>query len=299
MKCTRPLRAWRSRKKGPSGKLGITFERSEAINDETLDVPCGQCVGCRLERSRQWAMRCVNEASLHEENCFITLTYDEEHLPEDLGLHKEHFQKFMKRLRKALGPESVRYFHCGEYGEEQGRPHYHSLLFGWTPKDLIEVESRGKDPLFESPFLTAVWGMGMVRVGAVTFESAAYVAKYCVKKLTGKEANYSVACEETGEVFDVQPPYATMSRKPGIGADWFKKFSKDCYPSDFVVHRGRKMQPPKYYDGLFEKENPEMFETIKGRRKENMKKKETSSIQYHMADRTKTINEKSTKRGVF
>lgn len=295
MGCTRPLRAWRSRRRGPSGKLQITFERADAISDETLDVPCGQCIGCRLERARQWAMRCVNEASLHDRNCFITLTYDEEHLPEDLGLHKEDFQKFVRSLRKR--GVQVRYFHCGEYGEQQGRPHYHSLLFGYCPDDLIEVESRGDHKLYESPFLSEVWGKGMVRVGGITFESAAYVAKYCIKKVTGPDAKYEVADAETGEVYEVQPPYATMSRRPGIGSGWFSLFKSDCYPSDSVVHRGREMQPPRYYDGLFEKENPEGFEEIKARRKESMSKKDRSSIKLHMADVTKTRNEKNTSRG--
>lgn len=253
-------------------------------------------------------MRCCDEAAMHEQNCFVTLTYDNEHLPEDNSLHKKHFQDFMKRLRKkyvepdpmARGPgqvATIRYFHCGEYGEETGRPHYHALLFGWRPSDLVPLRTRGKTQLFGSADLMQVWGHGLCSVGNVEFESAAYVAKYCLKKDNRKDAQFEILDADSGEVFEVQPPYATMSRRPGLGEPWYQKYKKDCYPSDFVVHRGKKMRPANYYDVLFERESPEAFSNVKDVRKEKAKEIETTSLHYYHADKTKTSNDKRTKRG--
>ena len=134
MPCYHPLKGFRSREKNSSGKRSITFNHNQGYTDMEITIPCGQCIGCRLERSRQWAIRCVHEASLYQDNCFITLTYSPEHLPKDNSLHKEHFQLFMKRLRKAFG-QKIRYFHCGEYGENFSRPHYHACLFNVDFKD--------------------------------------------------------------------------------------------------------------------------------------------------------------------
>ena len=132
MPCYTPLKGWRSQERTESGKRAITFRLREGYADMPVDVPCGQCIGCRLERSRQWAVRCMHEASLYENNCFITLTYNEDHIPSDGSLKKDHFQKFMKRLRKKFGA-GIRFFHCGEYGAELSRPHYHAILFNFDP----------------------------------------------------------------------------------------------------------------------------------------------------------------------
>lgn len=228
----------------------------------------------------------MNEASLHDDNCFITLTYDQEHLPENWSLRKEDYQKFMKRLRKRFSETRIRYYQCGEYGERGGRPHYHALLFGWKPPDLVQLRTEGDHILYGSAILTEVWGLGMTVVGEVTFESASYVAQYCMKKKTGKGAKeYQVLEADTGEVFEVEPPYATMSRRPGIGAEWFDRYKGDCYPSDTMISRGREMQPPKYYDGLLEKSDAELYEMIKARRKERMEKKDRSSVRLWSTDK--------------
>ena len=129
MPCFHPLEGYWSKDRNPSGKRSLTFNAREAFTDKKIDVPCGRCVGCRLERSRQWAIRCVHEASLYDNNCFITLTYDSDHVPSDGSLRVEDFQNFMKRLRKSVAPRRVRFFHCGEYGERGDRPHYHAILF--------------------------------------------------------------------------------------------------------------------------------------------------------------------------
>lgn len=259
MACFYPLKAFRA------GDGSIRFGREPRDCKEILKLPCGQCVGCRLERSRQWAVRCVHEASLYEKNCFITLTYNDANLPSDGSLHVEHFQKFMKRLRfsyrghrpVADGTFPIRFFHCGEYGENFGRPHYHALLFNFDfPDRTIWKKSPSGEMLYRSKILEELWPFGYSSVGEATFQSAAYVARYIMKKVTGKaaESHYREGHDtETGELYYRTPEYTTMSRRPGIATGWFEKFKDDVYPRDFVLVNGRRCRPPRFYDKLLER----------------------------------------------
>lgn len=270
MPCYFPLDGWRARHVNSSGKRSIVFKKSEGYADLPVVVACGQCVGCRLECSRQWAMRCMHEAQLHLSNSFITLTYRDEDLPfkhllcYDVktkkpifggSLRKKDFQDFMKRLRERV-PGRFSYFHCGEYGERFRRPHYHALLFGLDFEDKVRYPKDASDgsPLWTSAFLDDVWQHGSCIIGAVTFESAAYCARYVMKKVTGKRAarHYESMDLTTGEIIPVDCEYITMSLKPAIAKEWYAKFSSDVYPSDTVVSRGVPMRPPKYYDRLHE-----------------------------------------------
>lgn len=231
-----------------------------------LRIPCGRCRGCRLERSRQWAQRCVHEAQLHQDNCFITLTYNDANLPHGGTLIKKHFQDFMKRLRRKYAPARFSFFHCGEYGEKNRRPHYHALLFGLWFNDQLPYKKSGDGSIvYTSEELSLVWGKGFCTVGALTFESAAYVARYAMKKMTGPTAKdyYTVCDPDTGELHQLLPEYITMSLKPAIGKDWYEEYSRDVYPDDFVIMRGQKMKPPKYYDRLLEAAEPELHSQIK------------------------------------
>lgn len=257
----------------PIGGGQVVFKRSASVpyGMEAVTVPCGQCIGCRLERSRQWAVRCVHEAQLHEHSCFITLTYDDEHLPVvgDGGkvkdrpstLVKDDFQRFMKRLRKAISPTKIRFFHSGEYGEKGSRAHYHAIIFGYDFPDKYLFKSSGKVKVYRSPLLESLWTDGYSSVGDCTFETAAYVARYVLKKVNGerKSAHYG----------DRLPEYTTMSRRPGIAAGWYDRYAKtDVYPSDEIVIRSRKMKPPRFYDERLKLENKEMFNYIKSCRRE-------------------------------
>jgi len=289
MPCYKPLEAWHGQEVNPSGKRSIVFDKSRAIfPGNPLSIPCGQCVGCRLERSRQWAIRCVHEASLYEDNCFITLTFNDEALAKrkprlttgepgsPLSLDKTEYQKFMKRLRKKLNGKRVRYFQCGEYGEQFGRPHYHAILFGYDfpDKELFRITPTG-ERLFRSAMLEKLWPFGFSSIGSVTFESAAYVARYVMKKATGdlKRDRYMGADVETGELVNIlEPEYCTMSRRPGIAADWFEQYQDDLYPKDFITVRGKKMSVPKYYDRLLEQKRPYEMEQIKALRVAEAKK---------------------------
>lgn len=263
MPCYKPIQAWRSAKRGRSGKQLITFDHSKSVGFG-LQLPCGQCIGCRLERSRQWAMRCVHEASLYESNCFITLTYSNEFLPEDGSLNKKHFQDFMKRLRSRFPASAIRYYHCGEYGEKLRRPHYHACLFNFDFLDKVLYKVVDGQRLYTSSDLEKVWKFGFSTVGSVTFESAAYVARYIMKKVTGDRAVVHYVDKETGAV--LVPEYTTMSRRPGIGRDWYDHFSGDVFPDDFVIMRGKRMRPPRYYDSLYEIESPQDYSILKAER---------------------------------
>lgn len=275
MSCFSPIQAFSLPSKNlVTGKSVIVFKSSDS-RDEPIVLPCGRCIGCRLERSRQWALRCIHEASLHESNCFITLTYDDSHLPADCSLNLDHFQRFMKRLRKKYG-NGIRFFHCGEYGEKFGRPHYHALIFGFDFPDKVFWKESNKIPLYRSASLEKLWTYGYSSIGDVTFESAAYVARYIMKKITGPGAWTHYLDIETGVI--KKPEYTTMSRRPGIAAGWYDKFRSDVYPHDFTVLRGRKVKPPKFYDRLFEAKFPADFERIKERRKADSLKRVVSEF---------------------
>ncbi|AJK28310.1 putative replication initiation protein [Eel River basin pequenovirus] len=269
MVCYYPLKAYRSKSVNPkTGKRKMVFNYRDSLDGISHTLPCGQCIGCRLEKSRQWAMRCMHEASLHDDNCFITLTYNDENLPENGSLDVSHFQKFMKRLRERIGV-SIRFFHCGEYGDTTLRPHYHALIFGYDFPDKTLWSIRNGNRLYVSPFLDKVWKKGHTSVGSLTFESAAYVARYAMKKVTGEQAqeHYRIADPKTGEVFDRLPEYTTMSLRPAIAAGWYKSFKSDVYPRDYVVVNGVKVKPPRFYDILYEIDDPPSFEKIKRARK--------------------------------
>lgn len=277
MPCYHPLQAYRARAVNPGGKRGIVFNPRLGYIDLPVTLPCGQCIGCRLERSRQWAIRCVHETQLHENNCFITLTYDVASLPGGGTLVKKHFQNFMKRLRKGNPGRSIRYFHCGEYGEVNARPHYHALIFNHDFSDRELYTIRNDIKLYTSAQLSNLWPHGFSTVGDATFESAAYVARYVLKKITGPSAeeHYKRLIVETGELVSVQPEYITMSLKPAIGKLWYEKFHSDVFPADEVILRGRKLKPPKYYEKLYDISDHDDMEKIKGQRiKERSKHKE-------------------------
>lgn len=242
MPCYHPIEGWR----GLDGK--VTFQARGAVMNHRATVPCGKCIGCRLERSRQWAMRCMHEAQLHEENSFITLTYSDKHLPMNASLDRDAFPLFMKRLRKSYGERKLRYFHAGEYGSKLGRPHYHACIFGADFSDDRVYWRRTEQghKIFRSERLERAWPLGQAEIGSMTFESAAYVARYCCKQ-DDRESEY-YRCDDDGLVYDIEPEYATMSRRPGIGAEWIDKYGDETYRSDSVVVRGKEMRPPKYYD---------------------------------------------------
>jgi len=295
MPCYHPLHVF----KAPGG--GISFSRAGGYSDQPLTLACGQCRGCRLERSRQWAVRCMHEAQMHERNCFVTLTYDEEHIPQNGSLKVKDWQDFAKRTRRKLG--RFRFYHCGEYGDENGRPHYHAALFGLDfmhDRKLYKTTRQG-NALYESATLAELWPAGLHTIGELTFQSAAYVARYIMKKVNGDlaEDHYARIDTKTGEVYQLKPEYTTMSRRPGIGATWINKFMSDVYPSDEVIVNGHSTNPPKFYDTQFEKSDPKGYRRLKVLREKKGEKHQDNNTWERLAireevskARTKTLTRK-------
>jgi hypothetical protein len=263
--CVRPLDGYRSR----GGAVIIVPRGSRPPRDANLKVamsiPCGQCIGCRMSKAQDWGVRCLHEKKMWPHSCYVTLTYSDEFLPPGGTLCLRDVQLFMKRLRKLKGSTSknpIRFFLGGEYGEQNGRPHYHALLFNCGFRDMVRIGQNARgEPLFTSAELSSVWAvdgkpMGYCTIGEVTFDSAVYCAKYALKKVSGDAAieHYQVY-DEMGEVFDRRPEFAVMSRRPGIGAAFFDKFFDEIINNDSVLIDGRMIRPPRYYDERWKKLN--------------------------------------------
>lgn len=282
---------------------GITFDERAATKAGRdvlyqLQIACSQCIGCRLERSRQWATRCMHEAQMHKHNSFLTLTLDDQHLPNDLSLDHRTFQLFIKRLRqsairarlaatactparsantllldrntelpggKAAKAGAIRYYMAGEYGEHYSRPHYHVCLFGIDFADKIyHRKTPAGYKIYISPTLDKIWQNGFASIGQLTFESAAYVARYILKKQTGNQDQQhdEILNPQTGEITRRKKTYNAMSRGRGIGKTWLEKFQTDVYPQGKVITRGYPAYAPRYYDNIFKTANQEKYETL-------------------------------------
>lgn len=208
----------------------------------------------------------MHESKLYDLNCFITLTYENETVPQDFSLNLRHWQLFMKRLRKSL-PQKLRFFACGEYGDENLRPHYHAIIFNHDfPDKILHSYNQQKDPIYTSDLLSNLWQLGHTTTQDVTFKSAAYVARYCTKKINGALAPdyYSRISPVDGNTYNVKPEFAVMSRRPGLGSAYVTQFKSDFYPSGYLVANGVKQSPPHFY---ISKLSEEEQQTLKRQRK--------------------------------
>lgn len=231
-------------------------------------LPCRQCIGCRLEKSRQWAIRLLHEIPFHHGATFITLTYDDKHLPKNMSLVKSDLRKFFNDLRSRnsyYGKAKIKYFACGEYGDQTGRPHYHAALYGpisvhqRTSSLHPEEPSRSGAPQFTHDDIAATWGHGLHRISDLSFESAAYVARYVLKKISG----LSAPAHYGARIPEFQSP------SNGLGRAHHETWFDDIYPGDQVVLPGRgSFLPPPYYDRLLEKADPALFARVKQKRQE-------------------------------
>lgn len=246
MSCYRPIPA------------GVTDDGAVVLwrrgDSRSIELPCGRCIGCKMDRRRMWSIRIVHEASLFDANWFVTFTYDEKHVPGSLSLEYEDFQLFMKRLRKKEwsvsecpdGRRAVRFFCAGEYGGLTRRPHYHAILFNVDFPDRREFVNG----TFSSALLEGVWGKGNVVIGSVSAQSAAYVAGYTLKKVHGaaaKDYYEDVVNVQTGELSRRRAEFVVMSRKPGIGSWWYERFKSDLFPYDHAVADGKCYKVPAFY----------------------------------------------------
>lgn len=235
---------------------------------ETITVACGQCIGCKLERSRTWAMRCVHEAALYKRNCFITLTYNDENLPHRGQLTYNDFVLFMKRLRKHQ--RDIRFYLGGEYGSDNDRPHFHAILFNWDWEDKQYFKTTGSgEKIYTSKQLEKLWPYGYSSSAAMTFESAAYIARYCMQKVTGEKAQEHYQRHDYLGEYQLTPEFNQASRRPGLGADWLRFYKNDVYTNDYVIINGVETNVPKFYDKLLKRTDPEKMRDFKEQREYN------------------------------
>nr|UXQ88034.1 MAG: replication initiation protein [Microvirus sp.] len=259
MTCYSPQTAYRSAKINvKTGKYPVMFVKTQTNNEPgTFPLPCGQCLGCRLDKSKAWAIRCMHEIQTSPNpSCFITLTYDPKFLPMDGQLVKRDLQLFIKRLRFNTKAK-IRYYSCGEYGEKFSRPHFHAILFGYDPPDKhFHKEVKGL-PTWTSEIISKAWqDQGHALVGTATFESAAYIARYILKKQNGEAAHAHYANEDG---IKLNPEFTTMSLKPGIGSDYYDLYKQEMHTTDSVILKSKEMPLPKYYDNKYEESNPEEY----------------------------------------
>lgn len=253
-----------------TGKRRVAFRYRLGLAETAL--PCGQCIGCRLDYSRDWAMRIMHEAALHPVSWFVTLTYDEDHLPPRGELVKTDVSAFMKRLRKQQAGNhaaGISFYACGEYGDTTWRPHYHLALFGAALPDLAWLKNTPGGQLYTSLSLERLWPHGLPTVSALTWETAAYISRYVTKKINGekKAEHYRRVDPDTGELYELPQEFSLMSRRPAIGKGWMDKYQSDAYPSDFITVGGtRRGPPPRYYDKALDKIDPALLELVKAAR---------------------------------
>lgn len=217
-----------------------------------MEIPCNNCMGCKLEKSRQWAVRMMHESKLYDQNSFLTLTYDDQALPQDYGLDLRHLQLFFKRLRKSLGTQKIRFFACGEYGDLNGRPHYHAIVFNYDPPDKLKHSVNANGQInYSSETLCRLWTHGFATTADVTHASCAYVARYVTKKIKTADSfganRYYRLSPVDGAFHHVRPEFAVMSRRPGLGSAYAEQFKSDFYPSGYIVVDGVRQAPPKFY----------------------------------------------------
>lgn len=260
MPCFHPITGYRT----DNGSVVFT-ELKRHGTTQSITVKCGQCIGCRLERSRQWAMRCVHESHLYKNNCFITLTYNDENLPERGKLTYPDFVNFMKRLRK--DKPGIRFYMGGEYGTENWRPHYHAILFNhdWDDKKFYKTTGSG-EKIYTSEKLQKLWPYGYSSTANATFESAAYIARYCMQKVTGEQAIEHYKRHDYMGEYQLPPEFNQASRRPGLGGDWLKFYIKDVYTDDYIVMNGVKTNVPKFYDKLLKRKDPDKMQAFKEER---------------------------------
>lgn len=265
---------------------GMTGNPKQGYGDQLYTVPGGQCMACRIRLTREWAARAMHESRDHDFNIFATLTYSDENLPYGNTLHKKHLQDFHKRLRKRR--PNVRLLACGEYGDETDRPHYHGLYFNLSFEDQEHIKTIDGRPLYRSETLDRIWSHGHCNFyDDITSQSAGYVAGY-TKKKTGKiaETYYQWFDPETGELFNREPEFKTQSLQPGIGQRYALRWINDIYPRDEIIHDGKAILPPRYYDKLCEKHAPDLWRRTKLKRAIKAREKERESRELANQDKS-------------
>jgi len=313
MPCYSPLKGYKDPASG-----GLTFNKSGTA--QTLEVACGQCLGCRLDHALMWAIRIVHESSLYldqQGNCFVTLTYrdrdectDEQfrsghYIPDDYSLRPSDVSKFIRRLRKSVN-HKIRYFYCGEYGDENQRPHYHICLFNHSFDDQQLFKDDEGFYLYTSPSLEKLWPYGFSTVAELNYQTAAYTARYSLKKITGKMADeHYLRCDEHGEAYWLLPEYIRMStgnrKKPcGLGIGFYEKYQEDIFPSDEVPVPGKGVirKVPRYYQNVLESRDPATLELVKSLRQQFIRAHGDDFTPERLRDKYKCAQARQQKRNL-
>lgn len=276
------------------------YNRLEEIKDNISYryniLPCGKCIGCKLEYSREWANRGYLEAKCWKQNWFVTITYDEDHLtiqeettdeneitwtnegdwngtlvPKELTQFIKNIRQIMKREYKEDG---IRFMACGEYGEEGERPHYHIIFFNLNlpPETFYNPKIINKETYWQNTIIERAWGKGIINISEASWNNIAYTARYITKKING------TGSDELYKSKGQEKEFFRVSRMPGIGQPYYEKHKEQIYKNDEIIVKNRQgiisCKPPKYFDELYEKENPEHFKQIKEKRKKEQKNKE-------------------------
>ncbi len=278
MPCFTPLQGYKDPATG-----GLTFKKTGTA--QKMQVACNQCLGCRIDHRVMWAIRIVHESYLHlddQGNSWLTLTYrspsecteqqlkDGHYVDKHYQLRPSHVSKFIRALRKQNPDHKIRYFYCGEYGDENQRPHYHVCLFNHSFKDQQLYKDDEGFYTYTSPSLDKVWPYGFSTIAELNFNTASYTAGYCFKKITGKRArDHYLRCDENGEAFWLLPEYIRMStgrKKPcGLGAKFYEKYKSDIFPRDStpVPGHGSVQLVPRYYEQILQNSDPATHELVK------------------------------------
>lgn len=256
--------------------IGISYDKNTGEFFEPFRIPCGKCIGCRLDYSRTWADRCVMESLLYPEdyNCWITLTYSDENLPQGQEVMPTLFprdvQLFLKRLRikyeRSFEHSNIRFYLCGEYGDTTKRPHYHIILFNCPIFDKYEIgHTKEGYPLYNSEVIDECWNKGHAVIANFTWQTAAYTARYVTKKLKGPMS--STYYEKLG----IEPEFVRMSRKPGIASGYYEQFKDKIYSLDEIVlpavaGKSHVVKPPRFFDCKLKIDDPLYLAKVKSRR---------------------------------
>ena len=221
-----------------------------------------------------------HEAMCHDQNSFVTLTYNDQHLPEHGSLQYRDVTKFIKRLRHHA---KFLYYYSGEYGDDNGRPHYHLCLFGYDfSNDRFKWDRRNGIQYYRSTLLEKLWPYGFSDLSDFSYGAARYVAKYVFKKQTGDNSvrKYGIGVnKETGEIICKEPEQSRMSLKPAIGFNWFKKYHHEVLPADHVVVDGTKKPVPKYYNKMYKAMYPNAYDLVQQNRREDNKNRKLTQDQ--------------------
>lgn len=278
MACHNPIPAYLN----TDGSVNFANRKESMGRFGLLTLRCGMCIGCKADHAREWSIRCYHESQLHEDACFVTLTYKDECLPPHGTLNPSDLRNWFKRLRKLVAPKRIRYFACGEYGEKKGRPHYHICLFGFQPALRIPVAKSSKgNLLFASPEFDQTWTMGHANWAHFETAAARYTAHYTADKIKGYKLDeidpesglkpYEVLDETTGDIWSLVPEFQRSSNKPGLGIKWLEKNWREIFPADTVVMDGREYPVPKAYWNWLRENKPDMAAIVREKRIKEIK----------------------------